>query len=39
MLGLLCGKIMLDARGIGWPWIIHVVLDSIIYFFLAISMG
>lgn len=39
LLGLLLGKAMLDTRGMGWPWIIHLVLDSIIYFFIAASMS
>jgi membrane protease YdiL (CAAX protease family) len=39
LLGLLLGKAMLDTRGMGWPWIIHVVLDTIIYFFVAATMG
>ena len=39
LLGLLLGKAMLDTRGMGWPWIIHVVLDTIIYFFVAATVG
>jgi len=39
LLGLLLGKAKLDTRGMGWPWIIHVVLDTIIYFFVAATMG
>ena len=39
LLGLLLGKAMLDTRGMGWPWIFHVVLDAIIYFFVAATMG
>ncbi len=31
LLALLLGKAMLDTRGLGWPWIIHVVLDTAIY--------
>lgn len=31
LLALLLGKAMLDTRGMGWPWIIHVVLDTVIY--------
>jgi membrane protease YdiL (CAAX protease family) len=38
LLGLLLGKAMLDTRGMGWSWFIHVVLDTVIYFFLAASM-
>ena len=37
LLGLLLGKAMLDTRGIGWPWIIHVILDTVIYLFIAMS--
>jgi membrane protease YdiL (CAAX protease family) len=37
LLGLLLGKAMLDTRGMGWPWIIHVVLDVVIYTTLAMS--
>jgi membrane protease YdiL (CAAX protease family) len=37
LLGLLLGKAMLDTRGMGWSWMIHVVLDTIIYIFLAIG--
>jgi len=39
LLGLLLGKAMLDTRGMGWPWIIHVVLDTIIYFFVAATVN
>jgi len=35
LLALLLGKAMLDTRGLGWSWIIHVVLDTVIYFFIA----
>ena len=31
LLGLLLGKAMLDTRGMAWSWIIHVVLDTVIY--------
>jgi membrane protease YdiL (CAAX protease family) len=31
LLALLLGKAMLDTRGMGWSWIIHVVLDTVIY--------
>jgi membrane protease YdiL (CAAX protease family) len=37
LVGLLMGKAMLDTRGMGWSWLIHVVLDTIIYIFLAIG--
>ena len=35
LLALLLGKAMLDTRGMGWSWFIHVVLDTIIYLSLA----
>lgn len=35
LLALLLGKAMLDTRGMGWSWFIHVVLDTIIYVSLA----
>lgn len=38
LLGLLLGKAMLDTRGMGWPWIIHVSLDIVIYSFIAMGM-
>ena len=34
-LALLMGKAMLDTRGLGWPWIIHVSIDTVIYIFMA----
>ena len=37
LLALLLGKAMLDTRGLGWSWIIHVVLDTVIYFFIAMT--
>jgi len=33
----LMGKAMLDTRGLGWPWIIHMTIDTAIYTFLALS--
>lgn len=39
MLALLLGKAMLDTRGMGWSWIMHFVIDTIIYFFMAATMG
>jgi membrane protease YdiL (CAAX protease family) len=35
---LLMGKAMLDTRGLGWPWFIHTVLDTVIYLFIAMAM-
>ena len=37
LVALLLGKAMLDTRGMAWSWIIHVVLDTIIYTFIAIG--
>lgn len=35
LLALLMGKAMLDTRGMGWAWTIHVVIDTVIYVVLA----
>jgi len=37
LLALLLGKAMLDTRGLAWPWIIHVAIDTAIYTILAIG--
>lgn len=37
LLALLLGRAMLDTRGMGWSWIIHVAIDTVIYISLAIS--
>jgi membrane protease YdiL (CAAX protease family) len=37
LLALLMGKAMLDTRGLGWPWIIHVAIDTAIYCFIALT--
>lgn len=34
-LALLLGKAMLDTRGLGWPWILHLSIDTVIYIFMA----
>jgi hypothetical protein len=39
LLALLMGKAMLDTRGLGWPWIIHMTIDTVIYIFIAMTMG
>lgn len=39
LLALLLGRAMLDTRGMGWSWIIHVMLDTVIYFFVAVVMS
>ena len=31
LLALLLGKMMVDTRGMGWPWFLHVVLDTVIF--------
>lgn len=31
LLAVLMGKAMVDTRGLGWPWIIHVAIDSVIF--------
>jgi hypothetical protein len=33
LLALLLGKAMLDTRGLGWSWIIHMAIDTVIYIF------
>ncbi len=35
LLALLLGKAMLDTRGLGWSWIIHVTIDTVIFIFLT----
>jgi len=35
LLALLLGKAMLDTRGLGWSWIIHMSIDTVIYIFMA----
>lgn len=35
LLGLLLGRAMLDTRGMGWPMVIHIVMDTVIFIFLA----
>lgn len=37
LLALLLGKAMLDTRGMGWSFLIHVAIDTVIY--LAIATG
>jgi membrane protease YdiL (CAAX protease family) len=39
LLALLLGKAMLDTRGLGWSWVIHLVLDTVIYMAIAMSLG
>jgi len=39
LLALLMGKGMLDTRGLGWSWIIHMTIDTVIYIFIAMTMG
>lgn len=39
LLAMLMGKAMLDTRGLGWSWIIHMTIDTVIYIFIAMTMG
>ena len=39
LLGALLGKAMLDTRGFAWPWLIHAVLDTVLYLFIAATMA
>lgn len=39
LLALLLGKAMLDTRGLGWSWTIHLVLDTVIYIGIALSVS
>lgn len=32
-LALILGKAMIDTRGMGWSWIIHMAIDTVIYIF------
>jgi len=36
LLAWLLGKAMLDTRGLGWSWIIHMVIDTAIYAYIAL---
>ena len=38
LLALLLGKAMLDTRGLGWSWIIHLTIDAVIYIFMAAAV-
>jgi hypothetical protein len=38
LLALLLGKAMLDTRGLGWSWIIHLTIDTVLSFFFAASV-
>jgi membrane protease YdiL (CAAX protease family) len=38
LLALLMGKAMLDTSGLGWPWFIHVTIDTAIYSFLSMNI-
>ncbi len=38
LLAMLMGKAMLDTRGLGWPWFIHVTIDTAIYSFLSMNI-
>jgi membrane protease YdiL (CAAX protease family) len=39
LLALLMGKAMLDTLGLGWSWIIHMTIDTVIYIFIVMTMG
>ena len=39
LIAVLMGKAMLDTRGLGWSWTIHLVLDTVIYVFIAATVG
>ncbi len=36
LLGLLLGRAMLDTRGMGWPMIIHIVMDTVVFLFIVV---
>jgi membrane protease YdiL (CAAX protease family) len=36
LLALLMGKAMVDTRGMGWPWLLHVVIDVVVFTSLAV---
>jgi len=38
LIALIMGKAMIDTRGFALPWAIHVILDTIIYFFIAATI-
>jgi membrane protease YdiL (CAAX protease family) len=35
--GWLMGKAMLETRGFFWPWFIHICMDTVIFFFMALG--
>ena len=35
LLALLLGRAMLDTGGMGWSWIIHLAIDTVIFSFIA----
>ena len=37
-LSYVLGKSMLETRGIAWAWIIHVVMDIVIFTFLTLAI-
>ena len=39
LLALLMGKAMLDTRGLGWSWMIHMTIDTAIYVFIALTIN
>jgi membrane protease YdiL (CAAX protease family) len=39
ILALLLGSAMVTTRGLGWPWIIHVALDVVVFASIAMAGG
>jgi membrane protease YdiL (CAAX protease family) len=37
LVALLFGSAMIETRGLAWPWIMHFIIDLVIYFNLALS--
>lgn len=35
--GCIFGRSMVDTRGLAWPWVMHFVADSVIFYFLAVQ--
>lgn len=36
-LALLLGKAMVATKGLGWPWIIHVAMDVVVFASIAVA--
>jgi membrane protease YdiL (CAAX protease family) len=39
ILALLLGRAMVTTRGLGWPWIIHMALDVVVFASIAMAAG